>query len=199
MPLHIFEPRYRRLVTDLQQLAPEEQAFGVVAIRRGREVGSGSATALYDIGCMAALRDVQPYPDGRFDIATVGTRRFTVKRLHDSRAPYLQADIEFLDDDEGDVDSAVLSSVSRRFARYRQVVRTDENDAPIPGDPTALSWAVASGMVLDLDEKQQLLACATAADRLTYERVLLGRETALLEELPSLPVFDARQFTISRN
>ena len=199
MPLHFFEARYRRLVTDLQRLDPTDQAFGVVAIRRGREVGTGSATALYDIGCLAALRDVQPYPDGRFDIATVGTRRFTVKQLHESRAPYLQADVEFLDDDTGEIDQAVLNAVSRRFAQYRQVVRTEDGDSPIPGDPSALSWAVASAMVLDLDEKQRLLACATAAERLSQERDLLVRETALLEELPSLPVFDARQFTISRN
>ena len=130
---------------------------------------------------------------------TVNRRVPTVKQLHESRAPYLQADVEFLDDDTGEIDQAVLNAVSRRFAQYRQVVRTEDGDSPIPGDPSALSWAVASAMVLDLDEKQRLLACATAAERLSQERDLLVRETALLEELPSLPVFDARQFTISRN
>ena len=45
LPLHIFEERYRLLVADLQA-QPEPRRFGVIAIRKGREVGAEGVTAL---------------------------------------------------------------------------------------------------------------------------------------------------------
>src|ERR687898_826503 len=79
LPLQIFEPRYRRLMQDLQA-HPEDGArrfFGVVAIRQGWEVEKvAPAEALYDIGCTARLQTVRPQPDGGFRIITVGGDRF---------------------------------------------------------------------------------------------------------------------------
>jgi uncharacterized protein len=109
LPLHIFEPRYRRLVADLLALPPasDRRFFGVVAIRSGWEVEWISpARALYDVGCTAVLQTVRPQPDGGFRIVTVGGRRF---RLLDvvvgDDPPYLQGEIEWLPDvaveDEG--------------------------------------------------------------------------------------------------
>src|SRR5215472_12119694 len=77
LPLHIFEPRYRQLVSDLLD-RPEPRQFGVIAIRKGREVGESNVTgieALHEIGCVAAVRNVAPREDGRFDLRAVGTER----------------------------------------------------------------------------------------------------------------------------
>ena len=38
LPLHIFEPRYRALMHDLDDRPAHERGFGVVAIREGHEV-----------------------------------------------------------------------------------------------------------------------------------------------------------------
>jgi len=89
LPLHVFEPRYRDLVRDLLALpAGQAREFGVVAIQRGWEVGAeavaGDATApatsatltLHEVGCTAEIRQVTELPDGRFDLTTVGRRRF---------------------------------------------------------------------------------------------------------------------------
>ena len=58
LPLHIFEPRYRRLIADLQELPEDEREFVVVAIREGREVGAEGARALYEVGTIASLREI---------------------------------------------------------------------------------------------------------------------------------------------
>jgi hypothetical protein len=118
LPLHVFEPRYRRLVQDLLSL-PEssDRRFGVVAIRQGWEVERiAPAEALYDIGCTAQLRRVGAQPDGGFAIVTVGADRF---RLLDvvigEDPPYLQAEVEWLADEEaaeeaaGDTDGQVTA------------------------------------------------------------------------------------------
>src|SRR5262249_52932298 len=79
MPLHSFEARYRALVRNLMALPdgpPRE--FGVVAIRRGLEVGAGAEVTLYEVGCTAEVRQVTEHEDGRFDLVTVGRRRFEI-------------------------------------------------------------------------------------------------------------------------
>lgn len=118
LPLHVFEPRYRRLVLDLLAV-PEDsdrRFFGVVAIRQGWEVERiAPAEALYDIGCVARLQLVRPQSDGGFRVVTVGGERF---RLRDvvvaDDPPYLQGEVEWLADEEaaeeaaGDADGLVL-------------------------------------------------------------------------------------------
>src|SRR6185437_3260270 len=97
LPLHIFEERYRQLVTDLRA-RPEPRRFGVIAIRKGREVGADGVTALHEVGCVAEVRQITPHADGRFDLATVGAERFRLLRA-DTSLPYLQGEVEMLNDD----------------------------------------------------------------------------------------------------
>lgn len=198
LPLHIFEERYRTLVADLVQ-APDEAGprfFGVVAIRVGREVGAevfsdgdGSA-ALHEVGCTAELRSVEAFEDGRYDIVTTGVRRFRVLALDTSR-PYLQAEVEWLDEPGGEAAQVLAASALRQFRAYRDallatrgLVRTDD---ALPGDPQVLSYLVAATMVLDVADHQSLLAAPDTATRLLLELGLLRRELALLRVLPSLP------------
>jgi len=110
LQLDVFEPRYRRLVRDLVALpaGSDRRFFGVSAIRQGWEVERISpAEALYDIGCTARLRSVDPQPDGTFRIVTVGGQRF---RLLDvvvgEEPPYLQADVEWLAEEEAVAEAA---------------------------------------------------------------------------------------------
>jgi uncharacterized protein len=110
LPLQIFEQRYRRLVHDLMALpeGSERRFFGVVAIRQGWEVEQiAPAEALFDIGCTARVQVVRPQPDGGFQIVTVGGDRF---RLLDvvvgDDPPYLQADVEWLAEEEAAEEAA---------------------------------------------------------------------------------------------
>jgi Lon protease-like protein len=117
LPLHIFEPRYRRLVVDLTAL-PEgsERRFGVVAIRQGWEVERvAPAEALFDVGCTAVLRMVAPQRDGGYRVAAVGGERFRLLDVvvppasaHEgsSEPPYLQALVEWLADEEAAEEAA---------------------------------------------------------------------------------------------
>lgn len=114
LPLDIFEPRYRRLVRELLALpaGSDRRFFGVTAIRQGWEVERISpAEALYDIGCTARLRSVDPQPDGTFRIVTVGEQRFRLLDVivgNDEAGdpPYLQAEVEWLADEEAVAEAA---------------------------------------------------------------------------------------------
>ena len=109
LPLQVFEPRYRRLVRDLLE-RPEgsTRRFGVVAIRQGWEVEDvAPAEALYDVGCTATLQTVRPQPDGGFRIITVGGDRFRLlDLLVGEEPPYLQAEVEWLAEEEAAEEAA---------------------------------------------------------------------------------------------
>ena len=203
MPLHIFEERYRQLVRDLLA-GPDPRRFGVIAIRKGRETGVDGVHSLYEIGCTATLRRVERYPDGRFDIVTVGTQRFRLLAL-DQRLAYLQGEIEPLTDDAVDADAAapLVRMVQAAFHAYLDaltegggaVVKVDE----LPAEPTLLSFIVAAAMVIDLTEHQRLLAEPDTVRRLSAQRSLLARETAMLRATTSRPAPDLRYTPQSPN
>ncbi|RKS09806.1 hypothetical protein DFP74_5551 [Nocardiopsis sp. Huas11] len=111
VPLHIFERRYRRLVSELLDTgsdspggrddAPGPRRFGVVWIELGHEVAGESGQAaggaetgvpttggphtslprISAVGCTAVVRDVRPYGDGRYDLVVEGGARFSVTDL----------------------------------------------------------------------------------------------------------------------
>ena len=199
LPLNIFEPRYRALVADLLALPDEgSREFGVIAIRRGWAVAdpgrpgttASASLTLYEVGCTAVLRRSTELPDGRYEIVTVGGRRFRVTGIDTESDPYLRAQVEFLPDAVGDAALAdrLAARVLAAFQRYLTLVRSPESPGEqLPGDPGVLSYLVAATTTLSLDDRQALLAAPDTVSRLRMELSLLGRETALLDELGAPP------------
>ena len=203
LPLHIFEERYRQLVRDLLG-RPDPRRFGVIAIRKGRETGVEGVHSLYEIGCTATLRRVEEHPDGRFDIVTVGTQRFRLLAL-DQSLPYLQGEVEPLIEDPVDAGAAapLVRAVQVAFRAYLDaltegggaVVRVED----LPDEAALLSFMVAAAMVIDLPERQGLLALPDTVQRLSAQRSLLARETAMLKTTTSRPAPDLRHTPYSPN
>ena len=203
LPLHIFEERYRQLVRDLLDGA-EPRRFGVIAIRKGRETGIDGVHSLYEIGCTATLRRVEEREDGRFDIVSVGTRRFRLLTLDRTR-PYLQGEVEMLADEPADPAEAgpAVRVIQAAFREYLDAL-TEWGGATVrledlPDEPELLSFIVAAAMVIDLPERQAMLAEPDTLRRLAMQRVLLSRETAMLRTTTSRPVPDLRNTPYSPN
>jgi len=203
LPLHIFEERYRQLVRDLLD-GQEPQEFGVIAIRKGRETGVDGVSALHEIGCTARLREVTQHDDGRFELVTVGTQRFRLLGLDHSR-PYLRGAIDPLTEETGDEATAALAvqAVQRTFREYLDALATRGaariNVPDLPDEPVLLSYLVAASMIVDLSDRQVLLAEPDAAGRLAAERTLLARETRILRTLTSTPATDLRSSPYNPN
>lgn len=205
LPLHIFEERYRTLVRELVARTDDlPHEFGVVTLRHGWEVDSPDGVAerpadnpgvdarhLHEVGCTAELRQVNELPDGRFDIVTVGRRRFRVLAVEADSAPYLTAEVEWLPDEQRPDEFAALLAprVLAAFQTYLALLRpeTDSLEA-VPDDPTVLSHLIAATAQLTVDERQQLLASPDTATRLRTELKLLNREVGLLAQIRAVPV-----------
>jgi uncharacterized protein len=203
LPLHIFEERYRQLVRDLQD-GPEPRRFGVIAIRQGRETGVDGIQALHEIGCTATLRQVKQLEDGRYDIVTVGTDRFRLAGLDDSR-PYLQGQVDLLPEEIGAAEGAAQAAQAVRdgFRAYLSALAergvTQISAPELPDDPVTLSYLVGASMIIDLSDRQALLAEPDALHRLAAERSLLSRELTMLRTLTATPAPDLRNSPYSSN
>ena len=152
LPLHVFEERYRALVADRR----ESGIFGIVAIKHGVEVGPATAVDLHEVGCTTEIRQLNEHPDGRYDLVTVGRRRFRIVTVHTDVAPYLVADVDWLPDtpddktDDEKIEEMLVPGVLSAFQRYLELIRTDGQQAgeQLPDDPTVLSYLVAATAVL---------------------------------------------------
>ena len=189
LPLHIFEPRYRQLLADLEDVPDDDRGFGIIAIREGHEVGTDGVRALHDVGTFASLREVETLPDGRADVVTVGTQRFRVLELVDGK-PYAQARVEWLDEEAGDASAPLAQSVAARFREYRGLLTDEPDDTELPDDPRVLSYLIGAAVVADLATRQAFLEATDDSARLRAELGFLRQETSLIQHVPSLPAVD---------
>jgi uncharacterized protein len=77
LPLHIFEPRYRTMVSDA---AMSGQCIGMALLKDGWETDYYGHPPVFSTGCVGRLASVQPLADGRSNILLQGLERFEIER-----------------------------------------------------------------------------------------------------------------------
>ena len=97
MPLHIFEPRYRKMLTDIRA---NDNLFGLSYFDKD---SSGKDMPLAGhIGCVAEVTETQALPDGRSNVLAVGVIRYRVDAYVERGDPYLVVRVNFFEDDDED-------------------------------------------------------------------------------------------------
>jgi Lon protease-like protein len=174
--LHIFEPRYRQMLTDCME---GDGRFGLSWVEEGS--GSDPEPEPGAVGCIAHVRASTPLPDGRSNILAVGEDRYVLLQYLNSDRPYRMAQVEtFEDDPDGDSATGELRDrVAGLFGRFTTAVSALNDASAIPVDQaesaTTLSFRVAAALELDGRAKQELLALRSCRRRLeTLERLLRG-------------------------
>ncbi|MDI6908864.1 LON peptidase substrate-binding domain-containing protein [Nocardioides sp.] len=202
VPLTVFEDRYRALVHHLLRIEdPAARVFGSVAIREGYEVGEHGAQSLYRVGCRVQLTEVEPHPDGSFDVVAVGLERIQLDRL-DTTGLFPVGHVTDLPDPEAPVAEAVLDRARMAFTAYRAAladIRADPYAGALPRDPTYLSWTLAAVAPLPMPERQSLLEAEDAAIRLVMVTDLLRAELRAMNVIPSLPATEVARTRWSPN
>src|SRR5918998_514188 len=93
VPLHIFEPRYRRMLADIRV---GDSLFGL-SFFDASESDMDIPPAGH-LGCVAEVTEVQAMPDGRSNIITIGLIRYRVEAYVERGAPYLIGEVSFFED-----------------------------------------------------------------------------------------------------
>ena len=173
-PLHIFEPRYRQLVTDC--LAGDRR-FGLSLLHP--QNGEGDAPQPGNIGCSAIIRSHQSLPNGRSNILIVGEHRYVFKRLLDRERLYFVGMVEpFYDQSTADpVLSELAAKVGKFFGKFVKSSESAESalaePLSLPNDAELLSYHVSAALPIDLAAKENLLRLTSTTARLERLRNLL--------------------------
>lgn len=163
--LHIFEPRYRRLIEDLQQRPEADRLIGVVLLKPGWQNSTEEAPPIYQPGTAGQLVEIDYLEDGRSNIVLRGRYRFQVEREFPSH-PYRQALVSPLEDQRlvdqmPDVRELreeirlLLLSLGRRSGRKLPVGLDASAAETAPLD--ALINAIAAGLDIPVENKLDLL------------------------------------------
>jgi len=176
-PLHVFEPRYRRLLADVRA---SNNLFGLSY--HDENSPGGDRPEPGHVGCATEVVEVQPLPDGRSNIMTVGVARYRVTGYAERGEPYLVARVEFFEDEEEDARllEKRAGEVAEMFTRIVRAMRSiGDERGPLPDlprdDPERLSFLVAAVVEMEAEAKQRLLELRSSAERLRRLYTLLSQ------------------------
>jgi ATP-dependent Lon protease len=153
LPLHIFEPRYRRMV---RECLDEKAPFGMLlALPNG----------VAHVGCSAEILEVtKSYADGRMDILTVGRLPYRVMDLF-TDDPLLQGTVDYLEDKDSLIDPQNREKLIELYEVCYTLLFSGMPSNLAKSSQESLSFAIASMLPLDLLWKQQILELRSEAER----------------------------------
>ena len=152
LPLHIFEPKYRALVSDA---LARDRLIGMVQPK-----GRSDNPDLFAIGCLGRIDDVEAMEDGRYNIVLDGLQRFEIIRELSVETQFRQVEAVLWEEDElGEAlaiaERASLEIESRKFADS-QGYAVDWNSVSQLDDYSLVN-AIAQIAPFDSAAKQALL------------------------------------------
>lgn len=174
VPLHIFEPRYRKMVSDA--LSGEER-IGMCLLQPGWEPAYSGNPPIYECGTVGVIEDVSALDDGRYNLVLRGLVRYRVVE-YVSEDPYRLARVVAAPETPATPMDAWahrewLVELSRR---YMEVL---PNQEPVPEIETATLESLTNALSLSLQMTPQDRQFLLELDDIT-ERA--GRVAEALEE-----------------
>ena len=162
LPLHIFEPRYRAMVSDAMA---RDRRIAMIQPRPG--IGDEEVPELFDIGCVGRIAEVEALDDGRYNVILQGLSLFRVRRELVVTTPFRQVEAELLpvaaDETLALGARASLEMESRRFAEAHGYAVDWKSDGRL--DDTSLVNGIAQIAPFDVAAKQALLEAPDLAAR----------------------------------
>lgn len=159
LPLHLFEPRYRALMSDA---LARDRKIGMIQPQR-----AGEDAPLFLVGCLGKIGEVEALDDGRFNVILEGEARFRILRELDVTTPFRQVEAELLAEDEARVlspiERALFEREARRFADAQGYGVDWESVARL--DDVSLINGVSQIAPFDAAAKQALLEADDIAQR----------------------------------
>jgi Lon protease-like protein len=155
LPLHIFEPRYREMVSDA---LAGDRLIGVVLLRPGWEADYEGRPDVYPVGCAGLITFSEQHSDGRYNIVLRGLEKFTILGEDDGRK-YRIARIDPLMEEPSESDKAIIRAERRRLEALLVPKPQGRVDSTVPPSMADEDLVNALAQYLDLEpvEKQALL------------------------------------------
>ena len=182
LPLHIFEPRYRRMTSDcLDSNLPIGVALTMPGSVPGREIPAR-------VGAFARIVDYERLADGRYNLLTIGTQRLRIVEERRGGHPYLTGCVETLDDvpdsdarEQQQLAAEGHAALEEFLLTVLRLLDSEDHAIAVPDDATELSFLIATCLSCDDDQKQRLLEITSVSSRLAAGIQGLREEIAELQ------------------
>ena len=177
LPLHIFEPRYRAMVSDA--LAGDR----LIAMVQPRD--QEDPPAVFGIGCLGRIVNSEQLEDGRYNIVLEGLTRLRIAQEADVTTPYRQVDADeraFSDEGEEALPLAHRAALEREARLYADALGYLVDWQAVAGlDDQMLVNGTAQVIPIEAAAKQALLEAASLTERasllvqfMQFQRMLPG-------------------------
>jgi Lon protease-like protein len=110
-PFHIFEPRYRDMVTDA---LAGDSIVGMVMLQPGFEADYEGRPPVATVGCIGVIVASELLPDGRYNLVLRGVSKFRILEEDQSRT-YRLARVELLPESLAEADRPLLAQRRRQI------------------------------------------------------------------------------------
>lgn len=172
--LHIFEPRYKQLITDC---FAEAKPFGIPTVLKNGLSERGTLVEVKEI--------VEVYDDGKLDIKTKGVSVFRILEVVKSipEKLYSGAIVNYpLNEDRQYV--PLLRKVVKSIRHLHGILKLNKSFSK--PDEELLSYDIAHHIGLSLDEEYELLGLLREDQRLEYIKRHLNKVLPVVGELEAL-------------
>jgi Lon protease-like protein len=170
LPLHVFEPRYRRMVEDC---VAGPRVLAMALLREGSEAESRRPPVYRVVGAGVIVHE-ERLPDGRFNIALRGVARVAIEEELATETPYRVVRGRLLEDEfpEGGPEALERELTALKLCYLRLAAELPGSSDDLARfvtrvkDPSLLADVVASVAIPEVTERQRLLETAAVRDRL---------------------------------
>lgn len=153
LPLHIFEPRYKLMIS---RCLEERIEFGMI-LAENKSVAT--------MGCTAEIiSKTKDYSDGRMDIATEGRAVFRLADLLHEKE-YYEGIVEYVKGELGVLDPKKERQLVVAFEQSQVLLFGRPWTDPAPNEPATLSYRMAAMVPMELEKRQSLLQTGSEQDR----------------------------------
>lgn len=178
LPLHVFEARYRAMVTDA---LARDRRLCVVKLRPGYERCYAARPAVHDVAGVGEIVNWERLPTGRYNILLKGESRVRLARELPTDTLYRVVSVDTLDDRAPVADPApcvdrIRASCARLLSALERPANLLQTALAPSQPPGVIADRIAAAVLPDADLRQELLETVDVSAR-------LSRLSAALDDL----------------
>jgi uncharacterized protein len=168
LPLHVFEARYRAMITDA---LARDRKIAVVRLKPGFEASYAGKPAVFAVAGAGEIVSWERLATGRYNILVKGEWRVRIERERPTDTLYRIVTAQPVDDVEPTTDASdALARIRDQCGRLLQALDrpSDLLDAALAADqrPGVIADRIAAAVVPDPDLRQELLETPDVTRRL---------------------------------
>ena len=184
LPLHIFEPRYRKMAKDSKS---NDNLIGMALLKEGWEKQYHGNPDVHEIACVGKIQHIERLEDGRYNILLYGLSRVKIMKFIQGK-PYRMAQVKYLkdvafdhDDFNENYEAENFLNLVQSYLREMGVENLEKVNKLHNHSLESVINQVTSALDFPTQQKQELLQIDTLEHRYDRLKKLLQEQFKILK------------------